>query len=298
MFPVDRVRLPARADPAHPDGPQGDGRGPLPRRPGDAGQARGPGRPRRPAHRGPCDRRRATDARSSPTAPCSTPPTWSGAPGSSRSSTGSTCRSSTTAAGRRSTAASSTPLPGLFFCGLSFQFAMSSMVFPGVGPRRRLRRPADRRSGVRSLPEVQVAGGLTRGRPAAVSSEKECCAMGVVEELVRAREAYDRREWVAAYDGLSDPSTDALTAADFARLATAAYLLGPPQRLHPGAAARLHRRHRERRRRTLRSGAASGSRWSCSTAARPRWPGAGSPARSACSTTWTRTSSSAATSWS
>ncbi len=50
--------------------------------------------------------------------------------------------------------------------------------------------------------------------------------MGVVEELVRAREAYDRREWVAAYDGLSDPSTDALTAADFERLATAAYLLG------------------------------------------------------------------------
>jgi ATP/maltotriose-dependent transcriptional regulator MalT len=50
--------------------------------------------------------------------------------------------------------------------------------------------------------------------------------MGVVEELVRAREAYDRREWVAAYDGLSDPSTDPLTAADFERLATAAYLLG------------------------------------------------------------------------
>ncbi|MGZ8741366.1 MAG: LuxR C-terminal-related transcriptional regulator [Nocardioides sp.] len=50
--------------------------------------------------------------------------------------------------------------------------------------------------------------------------------MGVVEELVRAREAYDRREWVAAYDGLSDTSTDDLTASDFARLATAAYLLG------------------------------------------------------------------------
>jgi DNA-binding NarL/FixJ family response regulator len=50
--------------------------------------------------------------------------------------------------------------------------------------------------------------------------------MGVVEELVRAREAYDRREWVAAYDGLSDPSAEALTAVDFARLATAAYLLG------------------------------------------------------------------------
>lgn len=50
--------------------------------------------------------------------------------------------------------------------------------------------------------------------------------MGVVEDLVRAREAYDRREWVAAYDGLSDPGTDVLAADDFARLATAAYLLG------------------------------------------------------------------------
>ena len=48
--------------------------------------------------------------------------------------------------------------------------------------------------------------------------------MGVVEDLVRAREAYDRREWVAAYDGLSD--TGELAADDFTRLATAAYLLG------------------------------------------------------------------------
>lgn len=50
--------------------------------------------------------------------------------------------------------------------------------------------------------------------------------MGVVEELIRAREAYDRREWLAAYDGLSDAAPDELTADDFARLATAAYLLG------------------------------------------------------------------------
>lgn len=50
--------------------------------------------------------------------------------------------------------------------------------------------------------------------------------MGVVDDLVRAREAYDRREWVAAYDGLSDPGTGPLAADDFARLATAAYLLG------------------------------------------------------------------------
>jgi len=50
--------------------------------------------------------------------------------------------------------------------------------------------------------------------------------MGVVEELIRAREAYSRREWLAAYDGLSDAAPDELTADDFVRLATAAYLLG------------------------------------------------------------------------
>ena len=50
--------------------------------------------------------------------------------------------------------------------------------------------------------------------------------MGVVEQLIRAREAYDRREWLATYDGLSNAAPDELTAEDFARLATAAYLLG------------------------------------------------------------------------
>jgi tetratricopeptide (TPR) repeat protein len=50
--------------------------------------------------------------------------------------------------------------------------------------------------------------------------------MGVVEELIRAREAYDRREWLAAYGGLSDAAADVLTPDDFNQLATAAYLLG------------------------------------------------------------------------
>ena len=50
--------------------------------------------------------------------------------------------------------------------------------------------------------------------------------MGVVEQLIRAREAYDRREWLATYDGLSNAAPDELTSEDFARLATAAYLLG------------------------------------------------------------------------
>jgi DNA-binding NarL/FixJ family response regulator len=48
----------------------------------------------------------------------------------------------------------------------------------------------------------------------------------VVEELVRAREAFDRRDWVAAYEGLSAAGNDALLAADFADLATAAFLVG------------------------------------------------------------------------
>jgi DNA-binding NarL/FixJ family response regulator len=50
--------------------------------------------------------------------------------------------------------------------------------------------------------------------------------VNVVEELQRAREAFDRRDWVAAYEGLSASGSDALLAADFADLATAAFLVG------------------------------------------------------------------------
>ncbi len=50
--------------------------------------------------------------------------------------------------------------------------------------------------------------------------------MGVVEDLHRAREAYERREWVAAYRALSDLDETELKADDFAALATTAFLLG------------------------------------------------------------------------
>jgi ATP/maltotriose-dependent transcriptional regulator MalT len=50
--------------------------------------------------------------------------------------------------------------------------------------------------------------------------------VGIVEELLQAREAYERRDWIAAYDGLSDLESDDLSGADFAELATAAFLLG------------------------------------------------------------------------
>ncbi len=50
--------------------------------------------------------------------------------------------------------------------------------------------------------------------------------MGVVEDLRQAHEAYERREWVAAYRALSDVDDSELEARDFVALATTAYLLG------------------------------------------------------------------------
>ncbi|MGH8825591.1 MAG: LuxR C-terminal-related transcriptional regulator [Jiangellaceae bacterium] len=50
--------------------------------------------------------------------------------------------------------------------------------------------------------------------------------MGVVDDLHRAREAYERREWVAAYRALSDLDDTHLQADDFAALAITAFLLG------------------------------------------------------------------------
>jgi DNA-binding CsgD family transcriptional regulator len=50
--------------------------------------------------------------------------------------------------------------------------------------------------------------------------------MGVVDDLVQAREAYERRDWMAAYDALSSADPSSLKADDFGRLATAAQLLG------------------------------------------------------------------------
>lgn len=50
--------------------------------------------------------------------------------------------------------------------------------------------------------------------------------MGVVDELVRARETYERGDWSAAYDAWSDASPDTLEPADLEGMATVAYLLG------------------------------------------------------------------------
>ena len=50
--------------------------------------------------------------------------------------------------------------------------------------------------------------------------------MGVIDDLARARQAYERRDWVTAYGALSDVDDEALDADDFARLAMAAFLVG------------------------------------------------------------------------
>ena len=50
--------------------------------------------------------------------------------------------------------------------------------------------------------------------------------MGVVDDLHRAREAYQRREWVSAYRTLSGVDDSDFTPGDFAALAITAYLLG------------------------------------------------------------------------
>ncbi len=50
--------------------------------------------------------------------------------------------------------------------------------------------------------------------------------MSVIDDLHRAREAFERREWVAAYRALTDLDDGDLHADDFAALAITAFLLG------------------------------------------------------------------------
>jgi DNA-binding CsgD family transcriptional regulator len=60
----------------------------------------------------------------------------------------------------------------------------------------------------------------------AVSSQREWYALGIVDDLVSAREAFERREWAAAYDRLSEVDPSALGTDELMELATASYLVG------------------------------------------------------------------------
>ena len=116
-------------------------------------------------------------------------------------------------------------VPGLFFCGLSFQFAFSSMVLPGVGrdaayvagridqraaARTAGRQAASRRPGRadRRRRDGSRQPDRSTAPPTTLERHGEVADMGVVEDLHRAREAYERREWVAAYRALSDLDDD------------------------------------------------------------------------------------------
>jgi len=68
------------------------------------------------------------------------------------------------------------------------------------------------------------AGPLLAACPG-VAFEEEV-AMGIVDDLVQGREAFERREWRAARDGLSAPAATELEPDDLRALATAAYLVG------------------------------------------------------------------------
>jgi ATP/maltotriose-dependent transcriptional regulator MalT len=65
---------------------------------------------------------------------------------------------------------------------------------------------------------------VSSGEPG-VTFEEEV-AMGIVDDLVQGREAFERRQWRAAHDRLSSPDLAALNPADLDALATAAYLVG------------------------------------------------------------------------
>ena len=136
VLPLMLIRLQACAQPRRtPMGRKDDGRGALPRRAQPAGQGERPRRPRRGAARRPGSTgRRPTADR------CFDDGTGHRRRqrhlvhrASSRSSTGSSCRSSTTDGWPVEYRGVVDEAPGLYFCGLSFQYAFSSMILPGVG---------------------------------------------------------------------------------------------------------------------------------------------------------------------
>ena len=88
--------------------------------------------------------------------------------------------------------------PGLFFCGLSFQFGFGSMVLPGVGRDAEFvaRKITDR---VKSSTPKQAGR-----RVSALSSEEEVHGMGVVDDLRQARETFERGDWVHAFEAWSE----------------------------------------------------------------------------------------------
>ncbi|WP_235530172.1 LuxR family transcriptional regulator [Nocardioides sp. Root151] len=64
------------------------------------------------------------------------------------------------------------------------------------------------------------------GPDPAVCSHEEVRAMGVVDDLVRARETFERGDWAAAFEAWTTVAPDALAPEDLAEFATAAFLLG------------------------------------------------------------------------
>ena len=195
LLPDLPVLRQAPGHPADADRPEGDGRDPVPRRTDAPGQARGPARARgragpRPGHRCP---RRAAGPRRRPSA------------GGGERGVGDRVQAGLRldpAAGVRVDGWPSelrgvvTDAPGLFFCGLSFQFAFSSMVLPGVGRDAAYVANASR-------PDPVPPESCRRVTERASSRVEGVASDGHCRRSERARRAYERRDWAVAYEELS-----------------------------------------------------------------------------------------------
>ena len=106
--------------------------------------------------------------------------------------------------------------------------------------------------------------------------------MGIVDDLERARKAFEQRDWATAYDQLAVVADLGLE--DLLKLATAAYLAGDND-VSVRALQRGYQVAVEGGDTLARSASPSCSVWSSAPAANRRWPAAGPPGLSGCSPT-------------
>src|SRR4249919_2123880 len=147
---------------------------------------------------------------------------WCGAPDFARCSTGSICRSSVLTAGRASSVAWCRKLRGFSSVGWRSSTRSARRCSPESAemPRTsRSRSTHDRKGRMQSPPEPVLR----------VTSDREAADMGVerdktIDQLLQAREAFDRRDWAQAFDSLR--RADDLSPEDTMALATAALLTG------------------------------------------------------------------------
>lgn len=117
-------------------------------------------------------------------------------------------------------------VPGLSFCGLSFQYLFPSMLLASAGrdaeyAARHIAKRTSRRDRQREPDSV-----ADRDPSPGVSSEVEVSGVGMIEDLAQARTDYEQGAWTAALDIWFDTEPEQMTADDLHHAALATYLLG------------------------------------------------------------------------